>query len=377
MRKLKLLAFLFSAALVGGAYWLLPRLATPVEVLPLPYILKVDYSSQAQEAQKSNILIVGDQLGVKLGSWSDKIVRQTQEGLENPLKVYVWAEKGEGLHRTLAKIKSLKKMPEIIIYHGGSQEFFEKRLDPQFEQIMLKNFRRHQNKWFHSAMFLFPFLSQLIYQPYSRVVLSHEYHLLKQRPSARQRQKIKELGYLTYSAEYREFIRFLRERKASLIVVTPPHRLDLPPGKDCFDHFMKTQLKDELEEIARRVEGGKGKSAISRLQVLLKENVYHAQIYYLLGQALVQIGKYRDAKSFFYRARALDCQLAQGNMIFNRIQVQIAEKNEFEIVDFNRLVNSRYGREKLFQNDFFPQEIYYDRLISELVLRVKEILNLN
>ena len=39
-----------------------------------------------------------------------------KESLKNPPLIYNWSEQSEGLHRTLFKLKSLEKIPPIVIY---------------------------------------------------------------------------------------------------------------------------------------------------------------------------------------------------------------------------------------------------------------------
>ena len=111
----------------------------------LPYVLRANYTLEAQKAEKSSILIVGDRLGVKLASFMDTLVEETKENLGEPLRVYNWARKGEGLHRTLAKMKFLKRLPDVIVYHGGSEEFFEQRARTTSYRAILNNYKAHQD----------------------------------------------------------------------------------------------------------------------------------------------------------------------------------------------------------------------------------------
>ncbi len=373
MKKLKSLILISLAT--GGTYLTLPYLNNPVEQVPKPYILNVEYSSETHKAEKSNILITGDRLGANLTQYIDSLIDRTRDKLEKPLKVYNWARRGEGLHRTLAKVKSLKRLPEIIIYHGGTEEFFEKRLEPKYQKIILKNYQRHQNKKLHSLILTFPFLSKLIYQPYPHTIITGEYRPLEKTLSSQDRQKIMELTYLTYTAEYREFTEFLRERDANLIVIAPPHNLDITPKSIC-QNATNPRLEAQLKTISNMIEKGQTKSAIPELQKILKKNLGNAQVYYLLGQALKKIGLFKDAKSLLYRAQTFDCHPFRGNMVFNRIQIQIAEKNEFDIIDFNKLVNTQFGQNVLFIDDIFPQNIFYDQLINKLTQKIEDILKI-
>ena len=65
-------------------------------------------------------------MGHNLNAYLPSLIKDISSNLAEVIKVFNWSRKNEGMHRTLSKIKSLKNLPEIIIYHGGSEEFFEK-----------------------------------------------------------------------------------------------------------------------------------------------------------------------------------------------------------------------------------------------------------
>ena len=188
-----------------------------------------------------------------------------------------------------------------------------------------------------------------------------------------------ELTYLTYSAEYRELMEVLKGRRAKVVVIPPAHNLDVAPRTVC-QNATSPQLQSTLTGIEEQIRRGRAPAAVENLQKILPKTRGHARAYYLLGQGLKRMGHFKDAKSVLYRAMLYDCWPFRGNMIFNRIQVQIAEKNQFEIIDFNRLVNRQYGQESsspsLFADDIFPQDIFYRKVVSELAGKVKKLLNI-
>ncbi len=381
MKRFKATAIGVLLALVAsGVYWSLPYLANPVQTgTPLPYVLRANYALEAREAEKSSILIVGDRQGVKLASFMDALVEATKEKLGEPLRVYNWARKGEGLHRTLAKIKFLKRLPDVIVYHGGSEEFFEQRVRSQSYRAILNNFKAHQDPEKRSWIKRWPQLSKFVYTPHSRLPLGQSYSPWDKTRPHHQNQKMMELTYLTYSAEYRELIAGLKRLQANVVVIPPAHNLDLAPRAVC-QNATSPQTQSILTGIGEQIRQGRAPAAVSNLQKILPQMHGHAQAYYLLGQGLKRMGHFKDAKSVLYRAMLYDCWPFRGNMIFNRIQVQIAEKNQFEIIDFNRLVNRQFNAvdssASLFTDDIYPQDVFYRQVISELTVKVKKILNI-
>ncbi len=378
LRPIALLSFL--ALLMGGLYWPLSRLSNPVQTgTPLPYVLRANYAGEARRAEKSNILLVGDRLGAKLAPFLDALVRETQGRLAEPLTVYNWAREGEGLHRTLAKIKSLRRMPEVIIYHGGSQEFFEQRLMPQFYPAILSNYQAHQNPKNRELIKSWGQLSKFIYTPHPRVQLKQTYSPLSKARPHQQNQRMMELTYLTFSAEYREFVEGLKRRRAKVIVIPPAHNLDVAPRATCQNSSTGEQ-RERIEAIVEHIRGGRAPAAIPQLQDILSRSHGNALAYYWLGQALKHTGHFKDAKSLLYRAMLFDCWPFRGNMIFNRIQTQLAEQGQFQVIDFNRLVNRKFGQrdssQTLFADDIFPRDIFYRQLVQGLIKKVENILKI-
>ena len=374
MKKIKSLFWPLFALFLIVAFFLYPYIKNPTELNPKPYIVEVDYTAESHEAEKSNILLIGDRMAVHLFQFLDSIIENSRNKLKAPLKIHNWAKEGEGLHRTLSKVKSLEKFPDVIIYHGSTEEFFEKRFELEYRHEVIKNFQRRYNEKIHSLLLSFPFLAKFIYAPYQHTIVSREYNALE-KYSSEQAQKIMETTYFIYTSEYRELVQFLTGKGVHLIVIPPPHNLDLAPKYIC-QSSLYPALSARLKEIVAAKEEGKIKAQIPQLKKLLKENVANAQIYYLLGQALKEQGSFRDAKSLLYRAQAFDCKLFRGNMIFNRIQMQIAERNKVGVIDFNKMVNNEFGKGQIFIDDIFPVDDFYNQLVKELGRMVQNILKI-
>jgi tetratricopeptide (TPR) repeat protein len=107
------------------------------------------------------------------------------------------------------------------------------------------------------------------------------------------------------------------------------------------------------------------------LQKLGQKAIGNAKTYYLLGQSLKQLGLFKDAKVILYKAQAYDCSLWRGNIIFNKVLITEAERNAIDVIDFNAIVNSNFGKNILFEDEIFPQAIYYEELTKEIIKKVK------
>ena len=67
-------------------------------------------------------------MGSALQRFLPEMIERLSKDLNEPIKIYNWSKPNEGLHRTISKLKSLKKLPPMVIFHGASQEFFEKKV---------------------------------------------------------------------------------------------------------------------------------------------------------------------------------------------------------------------------------------------------------
>ena len=113
----------------------------PTNIFPYPYILDKTEINDLKAASEANVLIIGDRMALNLHEVMQNLTRQASPGFSEPLEIYNWGKKNEGLHRSLKKLQTLKKIPELVIYHGASEEYFEKKGGVEEKENFNKNLK--------------------------------------------------------------------------------------------------------------------------------------------------------------------------------------------------------------------------------------------
>ena len=116
-----LLSIICAAAFLSYRYT-----KNPVSQVPRPYIFKE--SIIKKNSSNAPILIIGDRLGNRLSKYKNMMADTISSNLSKKVEIVSIAMDGEGIHRTLEKIKKLGKLPLITIYIGGSEESYEQSL---------------------------------------------------------------------------------------------------------------------------------------------------------------------------------------------------------------------------------------------------------
>ena len=96
----------------------------PPSFVPYSYRFKSFEPAGKKEAVLSDILILGDRMGQRLSFYIPALKKKRD------WNIYNWSETGEGLHRTLNKVRHLSAFPPVVIYHGSVDEFYEKKFHP-------------------------------------------------------------------------------------------------------------------------------------------------------------------------------------------------------------------------------------------------------
>jgi hypothetical protein len=116
LRKTLIKTALFLGVIIAILGGLLYR--KHVYIIPFPYEVAETptkiYRDSLKQAQEAQVLIVGDRMGVALNSYIPMIKSELEKELKTAPAIYNWSRPHEGLHRTLNKIKSLKKVPPIF-----------------------------------------------------------------------------------------------------------------------------------------------------------------------------------------------------------------------------------------------------------------------
>ena len=338
-------------------------LSRPTRIFPYPYKI-VAQIDELDLAKKAKILVIGDQLGSKLASFLD---------LGPNITIIDWARQNEGLHRTLHKLKKLDDWPKIIIYHGGSSEFYERKFLVSQYHTIKTNFKFYENPRILSMIEAFPVLSRFIYLKEDQVTLN--LIVEDETPySSEAKQKQMELSYYLFKNELEELIRTARKKGSKLILVNTPINYENRPNKSCESSVTPTlmELQDQIETL---IEKGKSKEAYKLAQDVLAQSLANALAYYQAGLTSLKLGRISKAKSQLKMAQAYDCDSKAGSPVFNQIMERAAKTYpDLLFFDFDQIVTQAMGNNELFIDKIHPQEIYYKQIIKEISTKLKEII---
>lgn len=376
---IKKLFILLTLVAIGGLSLLFIRIKNkPTTIHPFPYFVdSAQYMSpELKEIRSSDILIVGDRLGLHLDKYIPEVNETLSKNLRNQLRIYNWSSKGEGLHRTLKKLKVLKQLPPIVIYVGGSEEFYEERLLTADKKVHDYNMKIFKDDRYSSILMTFPPISKVLYKkPLKYFYLDKNVKPFPKASSALVSQTRAELIYNFYSIELDALATLSREKGSTFIYVTSPINLEIAPRIVC-DNAVSNTIIAEQADIQQLIESGQSKEATGRLKKLLSQSIGNAQTYYLLGKAQLNQGLLKDAKENLAMAATYDCGNWRGNAIFNTLMNRNAKKNGIKAIDFSEIVTRGLGRNITFEDEYYPQSIYYNKLQKELILTIKSILKI-
>lgn len=341
---------------------------------PLPYNFKTQVFEGLPAAEEAHILFVGDRMGASLDPYLELINKSLDKKLKEPLRVYNWSRNGEGLHRTLAKLKTLNKYPQVVIYLGGGQEFEERRFYLSESSAILENFLRSQDERMLSIIMTAPVMSRFLYLPHKRVVFD-EFIAETEEMDAMQIQSRISTTFQIFRFEMQEMIRLLKSQKSHLILTTQPINLDIPPKKIC-DNAQTSTQRVEQKDIVALLQADRTKEAYARSKALVENSVGNALNFYLKGQSAKALGQYQEAMGNLQLATIFDCQLWRASPLLNEMIGQFAKKEDLFLVDFNQLLNQNFGEDELFLGELYPQHLYYQRFINEVLAKITQILAL-
>lgn len=370
-RIILILFFLVFTAVFSGLGYLYKNNKT--RVYPLPYMLAKGTYPLDNIAQEADVLIIGDQLGVEFNSQVQKLIENLSEKLQKPLSIYNLSVENEGIHRTLAKIRNMDKLPPIIIYMGGSSEFHEDLYPSEIKKYKL-NYKIFMNDYAQTAVMLFPILSRFIYIP-DHVKELNEKIVPAKRLNDRHFQFIAQSTFYFYQEQLMDLVDLISEKGSTPIIVTHPINYEAKVNKVC-DNSMTDDITIEQVDIKNMIESNKIKEAYNRTLILDGISVGNAQTKYLLGISQITLGKLKKARLNLTLAKALDCAPKGAHPVINQIQRKVIRERALENIDFDRMVNLDLGKEVLFLDGTSPQFIYWEKLENEMTNKLKRILDL-
>lgn len=360
------------AIILFGAYGLYRVMERPITLYPYPYIIKNTSYNDKEQAENSNILIIGDRMAQELEKIKPSLLKELSKDFSTDLIIYNWAEENEGLHRTLDKLSSLKKYPQIIIYQGGSREFYEEKFNLNQNIEFEKNLAKYRDPSTISLIQAYPFFSKFIYSFKNLTQLGPDIKRAQGEKPAEEIQKIFEMGYKIFDLEMDQLVKMAKEKNFSLFLVTTPLNLKIAPKEICSNASSETLDKEQME-ISNLLKQGKSKEAFERISLLGNSIQGNARNYYLLGMALENMGNFKDAALALNEGSVFDCHPWRSNIVFNNIiRTKINEKNIY-MIDFDKIVNQNFGIRDLFQDEIYPKKEFYDLLGSEMAPMIGQI----
>ncbi len=375
----KFFIFLILLLVSLGAFFFNEYSNKRTVITPYPYYFNGINDSKATKelalAENAKILIMGDMMGEALSKYTPDIMDDLAKNYKYPPTIYNWSKAHEGLHRTLNKLKSLKKIPTIIIYHGASSELYEQTFAVTDKDSIFKNFSLFDDEKLISLIITFPWLSKIFYKKmdYFEIGAIKEY---KNVLPGNLKLDEKEISFKIFDYELKELIEFAHDHKSHLILLTTPLNLELRPKEICSNTTSKdiVDLQNEIEELLKI---GNYKQAYPKALALSEATVSNALSFYLLGKAAMGLGNLAEARSSLAKSSVFDCSNWRGNAVLNAIIKKNALKYQLPLIDFDMDLSSALSKDGLFIDEIFPQSMFYQTMISELKNNLKKILSIN
>lgn len=366
-------------ALAGGyAFWSFSAKRTLITPFPYTFTPEAQKTLEAEVilAQAAKILIVGDRMGEALTPYTPAIIDELAKSFKTPPIIYNWSRPHEGLFRTLFKLKSLKKMPSIIIYHGASSELFERKFSVLDSAAISKNFAAYEDERIISLIIPFPWISKIFYKKMEYVDLGPKIVEYQNRLPGPLKMQEKEVSFKLFDYELREMIDLIKDKKSSLILITTPLNLEVAPKEVCSQSTSNTVIEVQ-QEIDEMIKTGNYKAAHPKALELANETYSNARSFFLLGQASLGLGELQMARIALQEASAFDCSTWRGNAVYNSIMKAQAKKRQVMLVDFDQYMSSALSKEGLFIDEIFPQNIFYQSMLIDLMENLKKLLSVN
>lgn len=351
---------------------------TPLRSDPAPYIVRDSIYGADPVASSKDVLIAGDDLGVSLNPYISDLTLKLSEKLARPLAFYNISEKNESLYRTINKISKLEKLPKIIILATGFSEMQEDIYPNSVKGISRNNlnFKIYRNIYIQSALKLYPNLSKLFFLKEDLKLLNEEIKPINyEKLSTKDFRSIFGKEVLLYQQRLEEFLRNMRTKGINVLIVTPPINIELNNLKVCKD-TSDENIQKALKELESILDEGKTKEAQLLVNSLDKKIVANTKYHELKQKLYMSQGQVTKSYEQAILKLAFSCEVKSSHPVFTKILENTAINQNIDIVDFQQIVKENYMRNPLFITEKNAQEIYYTKLIEELVIKLKQLTQL-
>ncbi len=336
----------------------------PEKIIPYPYEFTSLSFPNSSEAEKADFVIVGDDSASLLKNYIAPVSSKYAEVTNRTPIIFDWSAKNEPLHRSIAKLKSLSKLPKYIIYMGGGHEWAERKFSINDKKQIISNFKMYHDDEIISLIITFPWLSKFIFHKMTYFKLSADQNLRS--PEASLNFDEMELSFLFYENELQELISLVKNKGSHLILITTPINHMIVPKLSCEDSVTNTIIGIQME-IEEMLQNGQFKDAFNRAIDLERESVSNARTQHLLALSALRNNQLKIAREAFMKANSFDCRPWRTKSVYNQIILNLAQKNSINIVDFENLTeHAILNNEEVFFDELIPQAPFYHKMVDEL-----------
>ncbi|WP_412462650.1 hypothetical protein [Halobacteriovorax sp. RT-2-6] len=350
----------------------------PLRETPAPYVMAPGVFGPDEVASNADVLIVGDEMGVSIGPFINDITTQLSKKLARPLSIYNISTKGESLYRTIERVAALKKVPKILILASGYSELQEDIYPTKKDAIKVnnQNFKLFRNLYIQSLIKLHPNLSRLIFLNENLKQLTSEIEQIDfENLSPERFRSILEKELLLYDIRLEKFFRNLKSQGINILTIIPPINMEINDLKICQD-TTSVLFEDALSKLETLLSESKTKEAHVLVQSLDKNILANTKFHQLKQEFFEKQGEITKAYDQALQKVAFACEVKSSHPLFIKQLEKIAAHQNVDIVDFNEVLKQNYTRNPLFISNKAPQSIYYPKLVSELVIKLKQITQL-
>ena len=375
MKKILLLFIVFTVTPFVGGILYLTHLYQSNPTMLAPYSYRIDSSNYKGLEVDAPIVIIGDKMATRLGQFTNQLSKEISKDLSRPIKVVSLAANGEGIHRTLAKVKSLPKLPLFLIYMGGSEETYESKFSNQEIPKILKNVSLYENDAIHTMLMLFPELSRFIYRKVHLTPLAPEVAVDKNEYPDSITQKRNEIEFKFYKYHLSELFSYAREHNSMIFAISTPINLDAPPKKSC-DYSIDNEGKVKLQQTLEFVRQQDFKSAYNVSKELVMTASSNAQVHFIHGKICKKLGRNDEAIKHLRYSSAFDCQNWRATPVYNAILKEVAKEQEVLFYNFDSYLIDNWRKNITFEDDTYPQNFYMNKMLSIIASKIRQVLKL-
>lgn len=359
-----LLFILVSSALIYFTGDKLPKSGNP----SIPVSLK-GTPSDINMAEQADILIIGSGLAEYITPSIELIGKKYANTFKGGLKVFNWARKNEGIHRTLYKWRTLKNKPLVTIYLGGDSEFIESKFNVDDIEKIKDNIKRLKDPKISTLLSFLPQLGRFILKPMNTFVYQANLNPTKDFP-LKKLSGVKSLKYIEYNLKLyhhlmKKLMREVRISDKNIILIDHPYDVTTAPNRTCNVSKSET-IVETLFEIKELIKNGQTKKALVLSRVLSEKALGNAEVFYQRAVLEEKEKNLKAAHQLYELAKVFDCEQSTPTKITNGIIEKVAQEYGHPFIGFNKKVSLDFGKGPLFTDGFVPQEKYISAISQKL-----------